>query len=229
MAYIRQKEKAHALRQQGRGINEIAGMLNASASTVSYWCKNIELTKDQVNRLRQKQKIAGIKALLVTFEKKRLQRLLSVQSLMSQGKQEVGLIKKRELFLLGLALYWGEGYKRGNDEVGFTNSDSKIIRLIILWFKICYHVSPDRFILRVSINELHKDRAQKVLQYWVAETSLPQSQFTKTSFIITKSKKIYSDPEKHFGTLRIKVRKGTNLKRQILGSLEALSEITMVE
>lgn len=229
MANIAQKERAQVLRREGQGINEIAEKLNISKSTVSYWCKDIELTKTQINRLREKQKISGIKALLATFEKKRQQRLLLVNNLMQEGKQEVGSITKRELFLLGLALYWGEGYKKGNEEVGFTNSDSKIIRLIIKWFKVCYHINPENFILRVSINELHRNRINEVMEYWLKETSLHKSQFTKTSLIKTKSKKIYSNASKHFGTLRIKVRRGANLKRRILGSLEALGDIETIE
>ena len=229
MADIEKKEKAQSLRRQGQGINDIAEKLIVSKSTVSYWCKDIELTKVQISKLREKQKISGIKALLATFEKKRQQRILLVRNLMQQGKKEVGSITRRELFLLGLALYWGEGYKRGNEEVGFTNSDSKIIRLIIKWFKICYHINPDDFILRVSINELHKNRVSEVVGYWVKETSLDISQFTKTSLIKTKSKKIYRDIGTHFGTLRLKVRRGANLRRRILGSLEALGDIEVIE
>ncbi|MDO8482847.1 MAG: hypothetical protein Q7S86_03455 [bacterium] len=229
MADIVKKEKAQILRKEGLGINEIAEVLNASKSTVSYWCKDIELTQTQINRLRQKQKNSGIKALFATFEKKRQQRILSVNRLMQEGRREVQSITKRELFLLGLALYWAEGYKKGNEEVGFTNGDSKIIRLIIKWFRVCYQVDPNNFILRVSINELHRNRVNEVVDYWVKETSLCASQFTKTSLIKTKSKKIYSDISKHFGTVRIKVRRGANLRRRILGSLEALGDIEMIE
>jgi len=229
MANIILLEKVQGLRRQGVGINEIAMRLNVSKSTVSYWCKNISLTKSQISRLKEKQKTSGVRGLLIFFEKKRKQRLMNVRQLMSQGASDVGQIAKRELLLIGLALYWGEGYKRGNDEVGFTNSDSRIIKLIIRWFKVCYGINSKDFILRVSINELHKNRGKEVLEYWSKETDLPMSQFTKISFIKTKSKKIYSNLDEHFGTLRIKVRRGTNLKRRILGSLEALGNLGRIE
>lgn len=229
MANILKKEQAQIFRRKGLGINEIAEKLVASKSTVSYWCRDIKLSHTQLNILREKQKNSGIKALLFHFEKKRQHRMDLIKNLMKRGSSDVGLITRRELFLVGLALYWGEGYKKGNEEVGFTNSDYKIINLMILWLKTCYQIDRKNLILRVSINELHKNRVSEVLDYWARKTSLGLDQFTKTSLIKTKSKKIYTDHGTYFGTLRVKVRKGSNLRRRILGSLEALGGVKMIE
>ena len=67
-------------------------------------------------------------------------------------------LEEAKLLGLGLGLYWGEGYKKGNNECGFTNSDPDIILLIIRWFQKIYSIDKKDFILRVSINEMHKKR-----------------------------------------------------------------------
>jgi hypothetical protein len=85
-------------------------------------------------------------------------------------------------------------------------------------------VEDRSFILRVSINNIHESRTEKVLDYWSKVTNIPPSQFTKTSLIKSKTNKIYSNESVHFGTLRIKVRNGANLRRRILGSINKISE-----
>jgi hypothetical protein len=139
-----------------------------------------------------------------------------------KGRSDVGQISQRDLFMLGLALYWGEGYKQGSQELGFTNSNAEIIRLYIHWLRQIYGVEKARLILRVSINVSHKHRVQEVTQFWSRIAGVPLSQFTKPSLIQSKSKKVYTNHHEHFGTLRVKVRNGTSLRRQILASIDAL-------
>ena len=124
----------------------------------------------------------------------------------------------REIFSFSEWPYIGEGYKSGNEECGLTNSDG-IIRSFITWIRRTYGVRSSDLILRVSINGSHRDRIRDVEKYWSKVTGISLTQFTKTSLIKSRVRKIYSDPEKHFGTLRVKVRRGTALRRRIIGSL----------
>ena len=100
-----------------------------------------------------------------------------------------------------------------------------MIRFYLEWLKIVFKVTTEDLILRVSINELHQSRIVAVERYWSKLTTVPLNSFTKPSFIKTQSKKIYSNSQHHFGTLRIKVRRGTSMRREVLGALEALSDI----
>ena len=90
------------------------------------------------------------------------------------------------------------------------------------WFKNCCKVSNNRFSFRVGINEIHKDRVKKVEKYWSQLTGIPLSQFNKVSLKKTKIKKIYKNYNEYYGTLRIKVRQGTRLRRKIDGWIEGL-------
>ncbi len=225
MAHIYKKELAQKLRKEGLSIKEISKKIKSNKSTVSYWCRDILLTKEQLGRLQDKQKAFGMKAILAVAEKKRKQRIEDTALHTERGAQDVGVITKRDLFMLGLALYWGEGYKKGSAETGFTNSDPFVIKMILRWFTECYGIQKEDFILRVSINQLHEERIDDVVNYWAQITHLPIGQFTKPSLIKTKTVKVYANHNQHFGTLRVKVRRGTNLRRRILGSLKHLENI----
>ena len=223
MAKTEKKFEALKLRSQGLSIRKIAETLSVSKSSASYWCKNIVLSPPQIKKLKDQQRRAGIRALINATETKRRERLEKIKKLGHQGKKDVGVISKRDIFICGLALYWGEGYKKGNDEVGFTNSDPEIIKFFIMWLEKIYGIKIKDLILRVSINQIHKYREKAILKYWTNVTQVSLAQFTKTSFIKTKTKKNYPNFHEHFGTLRVKVRRGTDLRRKIMGSLSALT------
>jgi len=223
MAKFILKQKAISLRKKGIGIGTIAKTIGVGKSTVSYWCRDIVLSPAQLNKLQREQIRVGTRALMPFIEERRKQRMELEKKLIQLGKKDVGDLTKRDLFLTGLALYWGEGYRKGNQELGFTNSDPNIIRFFVKWLKKIHNISEKELILRVSINNLFQNKEKPVLQFWSKLIKVPLDQFTKTSFIKSKIKKVYPNHLTHYGTLRVKVRRGTNLRRRIMGSLQALS------
>lgn len=223
MAAIELRERVRALRKQGESIGEISRILRANKSTVSYWCRDISLSRSQLQKIAERQRAGGALGRLRAAEMKRAERLRAIESEARRGAKDVGTIGKRDIFMLGLALYWGEGYKSANDECGLTNSDPRIIRAYIEWLQQIYGEDLSNLILRVSINGDHKHRVDRVEQYWSKVTRIPRSQFTKTSLIRTRAKKVYANADEHFGTLRVKVRRGTTLRRRILGSIAEVS------
>lgn len=213
------REQSRSLRRQGKSISEIANLLDSSKSTVSYWCRDVALSPGQQRTLAKVQRRAGELGRLRAAEQKRKRRLFETVASMNMGARDAGVLRDRDLFILGLALYWGEGYKKGNEECGFTNSDPNIIRAFIAWLKHTYGIHTSDLILRVSINNVHTARVKAVERHWSNITKVPISQFTTASLIRTISKKAYPNLKSHFGTLRVKVRRGTALRRRILGSI----------
>lgn len=226
MTYIIEKQKVCEMRSRGMSINEISKKLGLNKSTISYWCRDIELSNVQKKRLLLKQKSESIKALLRSAEKKKVMRVYETKELKMSGARMIGEFSKRDLFLAGLGLYWGEGYKETNNELCFTNSDYKIILFIMRWFREIYQVKNSDFIFRLSINSLYKKREKEILEHWLGALGVFGEQFSKTSFIKTKKKKIYQNGKIYQGTLRLKVRKSTRLKRKIMGSIEKLSNFS---
>ena len=56
MAKPLQRRQARILRKHGFGVKTIAHKINVSSSTVSQWCKDIELTPDQIATLEKRQR-----------------------------------------------------------------------------------------------------------------------------------------------------------------------------
>ncbi len=157
-------------------------------------------------------------------EKKRRVRLQNIKTESAAGAKDVGIVSLRDLHILGLGLYWGEGYKRGNSELGFTNSDPRMIRTFILWIQKVYGISREDLILRVGINAAYKSHQDSALTYWAKVTNTSRAQFTKTSLIQTRLKSYDAgSAKKYFGTLRVKVRRATHLRRRIMGSIEHIA------
>ncbi len=223
MANVVLKEKAQKLRkEQGLSISSISRTLSVSKSTVSFWCRNILLSPGQLEDLFIQQKKSAKKGSLLYTEGLRRERIKRENIYKKIGARDVGSLSKRDLFILGLGLYWGEGYKNGNTEVGFTNSDPKMIKLMILWFKKVYGVKDGDFVFRLSINKIHQDRHTKIMHFWTKYLNVQLEYFTKTSFINVVSKKVYKNAETYYGVLRLKVRKGVNLRTRILGAISVL-------
>lgn len=225
MAQITKKVLAQELRREGYSISEIAQKLGMHKSgSISKWCCDIVLTPEQIERLAEKQKSGSYKGRMKFLERLRKTRIEEVAKLRKEGLNEIGKLNKRDLLIGGIAMYWSEGYTySGGEQVGFTNSDPRMILYMLKWFKEICQVPDNRFSLQVKINKIHKDRVQKVENYWSQLIGIPLNQFNTTVLIKSKSKKIYPNHNNHYGTLRITIRQGTQLRRKIHGWIEGLN------
>lgn len=213
------KEKALRMRKSGESIAVIASSLEIPKATVSYWCRDVMLSVQQMRILQEKSKRAGVLASLRLSERARLRRLSAMRTYTAKGAHDVGALSRRDLFMVGLGLYWGEGYKKGSQEFGFSNSDPTMVRTYIAWLESVFGIDKKDLILRVSINNIHAKRETHVLCFWERLLGVPRIQFTKTSFIKSQSRKVFKNSTKHYGTLRIKVRRGAALRVRVLGAI----------
>ncbi len=220
------KEKEYKLaidmRRSGSSLNEICRKLNISKSTASIWLRQLPLDSKAKRRLASRTKVKSINGLLQYSKQLRQNKLKAEKVDANNGLVKLGTLSDRDIYCVGLGLYWGEGYKKGNQEFGFTNSDERMILFYIKWLGVVFGVSLDELIARVSINELHGNRVDQVVAFWSNTTGIKTSQFTKTSLIRSKSKKSYKDLDSHMGTLRIKVKKGTRMRREVIGAIRGL-------
>jgi len=213
--------RAESLRHQGMSIKEIARKIDVSQSTVSRWCSDITLSEEQQSKLDENRRKAGMKALAPWIRKNRELKRSDIKIQNRLGRRDVGRATQRDLFMLGLGLYWGEGYKRGSQEWGLTNSDPDIIATAIEWLDKCYDVPIQNIIARLTINLRYKSETERITARWVRETGIPYSQFGKPTFIRGYgSSKL--EARTYRGTLRIKARRGTSLRRRILASIAAV-------
>jgi len=224
MARIKEKNKVLKLRQKGKSINEIVKRLDVPKSTVSQWCRDVQLTQKQIERLVKRQESGSYKGRMKFLERIRRERMEEIVKLRKEGLKEIGNLNRRDLFIAGVAMYWSEGYTYpGGDQVGFTNSDPKMILFILKWLKEICKIPIEKLSLQIKINKLHKSRIKDIENYWSKLTKVPLVQFNKTILIKSSIKKIYPNFNVHYGTLRIVVRQGTKLRRKIHGWIEGLA------
>lgn len=218
---IQKKERAITLRKKGLSLKEIAEKLQCPKSTIRYWCRDITLSPKQLRRLYRKQQIGGI----LGAEKKRNERIRITADLFQQGLHDMGNLSQKEKLVAGAALYWAEGYRKGDGEFGFTNSDPNMIRFIIVWLRTACHIEQEQIHLRICINAIHKPHIENIKKSWVSITEIPVAQFSKPTFIKMSAKKIYTNRAGYLGTLRIKVKNSTNLRRKILGWIGGIARL----
>ena len=225
MAKSAQRLEARRLRKRGLSVGEIRKIVGVGKGSVSIWCRDIKLTKKQIERLIQNSKDGAEKGRMVAAKLKRNEQISRQKSHELKGFEKVGKLSKRELFLVGTALYWAEGSKKDR-RTTFVNSDPEMINLFIRWLKECLKIKSEDIYCHVSINEDHKKRIKEVEKYWSEVTKIPLSDFSSPSYKKVKNKKFYENFNQHYGTLFLKVKKGTNLNYEILGFIKGLKKNT---
>jgi hypothetical protein len=217
-----QRIKARDLRKTGFGIKIIAKLCKVSSSTVSIWCSDIRLTADQIKQLENRAHDPRYGERLEYTQKQHQEKIKKIETLFHEGVSDISDINNRELFLIGIALYWAEGFKKDN-LVGFSNSDPRMIKLFIKWLRDCCNLTQDRIKLRLGLNEQYKDKTKDIEQFWSNNLIIPITQFQKPFYQKVRWKKIYDHPEEYHGVLRVRVSKSTDLLRKIHGWIEGLS------
>src|SRR3990167_8115058 len=136
MYSIQIKNQAKSLRNRGKSIYDIAKILGLNPTTISYWCRDIKLSKSLIQKISDNGKKKTMVAMLVYTEKQRIERLSRQRKERMRGKRLLGKLSSRDLMIVGLGLYWGEGYKGSDGELGFTNSNPDIIKFYLSWLSL---------------------------------------------------------------------------------------------
>lgn len=226
MTKVQKRKEAIKLRKKGKSIKEIAAILRVSPASICSWCKNIQLTKDQKIQLEKRRVDPNNPNRLRYFKEQHEKFTNMLIVLKSQGRKQVGKLNEREKFLIGIALYWSEGFKKDH-QVGFANTDPKMIIFFIYWLKNFFNIKVKDLILRVTINNNYKKQSLIITKYWAKQLSVPLTQFSKPYFQHTVQKKTYHNPNDYHGVLRIKVRRSVNLLRKIYGFIDGISSQTV--
>jgi hypothetical protein len=162
---VEDRELARSLRASGWTVPAIAVELQASKSTVSRWVADVPFTPGPRHR-------GGPTA----AHPMHLARLRDEADAAEAAGVEIGALSERDLMMVGLALYAGEGAKTGN-AVRFANTDERWIRLFLQWLRTSFDLDESRFRIALYLHEgLDLDAA---IAYWSEVCSIPPGQFTR--------------------------------------------------
>ncbi|TSC74756.1 MAG: hypothetical protein G01um101433_1007 [Parcubacteria group bacterium Gr01-1014_33] len=110
---IKEHQQAIGLRLQGKTYGEIRNALGVPKSTQSNWFKTLTLSQEAKSALARKQG-RGLIALGLCNEKRTRTIHEENELIRSVYEATIGALSKRDLTLIGAALYWAEGYKNFN-------------------------------------------------------------------------------------------------------------------
>ena len=136
------------------------------------------------------------------------------------AKQAIGDLSARELFLVGVGLYWAEGgkdkpYDR-RENVTFVNSDPGMIKVFPAWLDLL-GVERERLRFTVMIHESADVAGAE--QYWAKLVHADRGAFNKTTLKRHNPKTMRKNVgDSYRGCLVIKVLKGADPYRRIEGS-----------
>lgn len=142
------------------------------------------------------------------------------QTVKQAAAAAIGELSDRELFLVGVGLYWAEGSKdkpyRRTEVLQFINSDPNMIRLFLSWLTLL-GVTRDRLTLRVSIHESADVEAAE--RYWADVVGVDVSAFSRATLKRHNPRTIRKNTgETYHGCLVIYVRQSADLYRRMEGA-----------
>lgn len=216
---LEERGLATKLRRKGLSYGEIQLQVPVSKSTLSLWCRNIELTSQQKEKLLKNKQFGQHKGSLIAAENKRKERITRTNEIYAEALKEIGHLSKRERFLIGVSLYAGEGDKSEKGS-GFTNSNPLFIKFMMNWFKEFCMIPDAKFRGAIWLHEELDPVAAK--RYWSELSGIPQNQFHKTYIAQAKpnSKKIRKNIHKH-GIFAIRISDSYK-QRKVLGWISAM-------
>jgi hypothetical protein len=188
------KDKALAikLRKKGNSYNQISSKLEISKSTLSYWLSDLQISREAQDKISARVYQGSIKGLIERNKKQTILAKERAEKIREVAGKETANLINNKLFLVGVSLYWAEGYKKGAygskwKAVDFANSDPELVKIMMKFFRRICKVENDKIKMQLMV---HKNiNIEKALNYWSEIAGLPKSQFIKTCASISKSSK----------------------------------------
>lgn len=216
----KEKAKARTLRIQGHSLREIVAKIKCAKSSISEWVRDISLTVEQIERLKSNQDKGRAKAANHPNSPKQVWNNLRKDIAETAVKEISVKYSKYALKIIGSALYWAEGSKSSINMVSFSNSDPKMIALMMKFFRNICGVPEKKFRGAVNIHP-HLDK-EKAVKFWSKISGIPVKQFHKTQIAVSKASKHKRDTLP-LGTFRI-VISDVRLQSKIKGWIQGLGK-----
>ncbi|SDC99850.1 hypothetical protein [Streptomyces prasinopilosus] len=207
------RERARELRLQGWTYDQIQVELGCSKSSISLWVR--DLPKPERKRSREEASAIAKRGWEATLRLREEER----QRTRRRAMGEVGTLTDRELFVLGVGLYWAEGAKSKpysrRERITFVNSDPDMITVFLAWLDLLEADSAD-FRFAVQIHETADVAAAE--RFWADHVGISTTDLMKTTLKKHNPRTNRKNTaDEYHGCLRIDVRKGADLYRRIEG------------
>lgn len=212
-----EREQARKLRrEQGLPVKQIARLVSVAPSSVSVWVRDVPLSPEQRDALRQMNPAYNrqLRGANRNAERGRAQRL----SYQHEGR---ALARRAgRLHVAGAMLYWAEGDKGSRNSARLTNSDPDLLVMFVRFLRTYFELPNEK--LRVTCNLFadHLDRQVEIEQFWLDLLELPRTCLCKSSVNVYSK---YSQKKRRnklpYGTTRVGVN-STQVVQSIYGLIQ---------
>jgi len=222
MARLKDREKALALRiEKEMSYKQIKETLGISKSTLSYWLRDYPLSQKRIKELHKEGARSSEQAIEKYRTTMRLKKEKRHKDTYEVQKKEILPLNKRELFIAGLMLYWGEGTKCRMDSVGISNSDPTVIKFFIYWLTQILSVPREK--VKIQIHLYSDMDISKEINYWSHVLKIHKEQFNKPYIKKNSSGRINHKGSFGHGTCLARVG-GVELAEKIHMGIKVISD-----
>lgn len=216
MARRADKQKAIELRLQGRSYSQIKSILSVSKSTLSGWLKDYPLSEERIKELRDwnEKRIENYKKTCKIRKEKILERIYLKE------KKKILPLSKRDLFIAGLFLHWGEGGKR-DTEVVFSNTNPSMIKFFMYWVEKCLGVNRKK--IKIKLHLYSDMDIENEICFWINLLKIEREQLINPYIKKNKIESITYKGGFGHGTCNVMVRNAI-LSRQILMGIKVVGD-----
>ncbi|MFF8335629.1 hypothetical protein [Streptomyces cacaoi] len=215
------RARARELRLLGWTYDRIELELGVSRSSVSLWVRDLPRPKPRYTPEEQRALMREGLA-----EQRRARDRLREET-RQRAREEIGPLTDRELFLVGVGLYWAEGTKskphRSSDVVSFVNSDPRMIKVFLAWLDLL-DVGRERLRCHVMIHESADVKGAE--KYWADLVGISPSALLKTGLKKHNPRTTrHNTGDGYRGCLVVRVARGAELYSRIEGWWEGIAEL----
>lgn len=211
------RAEALILRKQEMSYSQIKDILKVSKSSLSYWLRDYPLSKERINELgsNNEKRIERYRETRRKTKEKRLKEFYIEQ------KKKIFPLSKRDLFIAGLFLYWGEGGKTLSSQVSVSNTDPSVVKFFLEWMEDIFDIPKNK--VKFCVHLYNDMDIAKEISFWVEKLGVSESQFTKP--YIKKTSSLRINQKGGFGHGTCNARFGNaRLSEQILMGIKAISD-----
>jgi len=210
----REKEKAILLRHEGKSVREICKEVGVAKGSVSVWVRDVVLTKEQKEKLNEKNP-SFYSNLSKSRHEACIKRRVEFQEEGRKMAREMGI-----QYAIGCMLYWGEGTK--SNQLDFTNSDLNILKVFVSFIKKYWGVKNSEISLGLNCYLDHELSVEDIFNYWIKNLDIQGCRIQKAVVRNSENSSFNSGRKKSklkYGVLKLRIG-NTRIFHNILGSIQ---------
>ena len=218
-ALRKKRELALTLRkEQHMSYSQIKEILKVSKSSLNLWLKDYPLSRERINELRGNSE----KRIERYRETRRKTKEARLQKYYLEQKKRIFPLSKRDIFIAGLFLYWGEGSKAKATDVSVSNTNPSVINFFIQWMETIFEIPRSEIKLRMHFYE--DMDAKKETIFWAKILNVSEEQFAKPYIKKTSSFRINEKGSFGHGTCNAGIY-NARLHEQVIMALKTVADI----